>query len=332
MATLQNVGSLAKSNTNNTKVKFSVVLQSDAAKNLINSAIQDPQRRVNFTANILSVVANDTALQNCEWGTVLSGALVAEALKLPLSPALGQAYLVAYADRKNNRIVAQFILGYKGFLTLAIRSGNYKKINVFAIKEGELIKFDPVEEELKINLIEDEEKRESAPTIGYYAMFEYINGFKKAIYWSKKKMELHAKKYSTGYANDLAKGTKYTFWSKDFDGMAYKTMLRQLISKWGIMSVEMEKAYVADQAVIDENNNYTYIDNLPEDENGVVEEMPAIPETNVKKENAKGVVKEAVAEPVKEPIKEPLAGTGTVKVPQQATQTFASFDIEGKNL
>lgn len=295
MASIQNVGSLAKKSTTS-KPKFSVVLQSDGMKNLISSTLQDGRRRTNFIANISSVVANNPALQDCDCGTIISAGLMAESLNLSMSTTLGQTYLVPYLDRKNNRKVAQFLLGYKGFVTLAIRSGNYKKINVLAIKEGELIKFDPLDEDIEVKLIEDEEERENTPTVGYYAMFEYVNGFKKAIYWSKKKMELHAKKYSTGYANDLAKGTQYTFWSKDFDGMAYKTMLRQLISKWGIMSVEMEKAYVADQAVIDENNNFTYIDNQPEeDENGVVEEVETPAPTVAPKQET---VKEESPKPV----------------------------------
>ena len=126
-----------------------------------------------------------------------------------------------------------------------------------AVKEGELVKFDPLNEEIEVNLIEDEEKRENAKTIGYYAMFEYVNGFRKAMYWSRNKMESHAQKYSKGYI--AKKG--YTFWEKDFDGMAYKTMLRQLISKWGVMSVEMQNAIEKDQAVIGEDGNVDYVDN-----------------------------------------------------------------------
>lgn len=109
-------------------------------------------------------------------------------------------------------------------------------------------------------MIEDEEERENAQTIGYYAMFEYTNGFRKAIYWSKKKMEKHAEKYSAGYR--AKKG--YTFWEKDFDGMAYKTMLRQLISKWGIMSIEMQTAISNDMAVIAEDGTPQYVDNVEE--------------------------------------------------------------------
>ena len=155
-------------------------------------------------------------------------------------------------------------MGYKGYIQLAIRSGQYKKLNVLGIKEGELIRFDPLNEEIEVQLIEDEDAREATETVGYYAMFEYTNGFKKAMYWSKKKMEAHALKYSQGYAADKRKGTSWTFWSKDFDGMAYKTMLRQLISKWGIMSIEMQSAIDADMAVINDDGTKDYVDNQPE--------------------------------------------------------------------
>ena len=176
---------------------------------------------------------------------------------------MGQYYLVPYNDKDRGK-VAQFQLGYKGYIQLAIRSGMYKKLNVLAIKEGELIRFDPLNEEIEVNLIEDEEKREGAPTIGYYSMFEYTNGFRKAIYWSKAKMEAHALKYSQGYKKDKEKGTSYTFWSKAFDEMAYKTMLRHLISRWGIMSIEMQQAYEGDMGVIDENGSVSYVDNYEE--------------------------------------------------------------------
>lgn len=149
----------------------------------------------------------------------------------------------------------------KGYIQLAIRSGQYKKLNAMAIKEGELINYDPLNEEIEVRLIEDEIERESAPTIGYYAMFEYLNGFHKAIYWSKDKMMAHANKYSQGFR--ARKG--YTFWEKDFDGMAIKTMLRQLISKWGVMSIEFQKAYEADMGVV-RDDTVEYVDNT-DDEN-----------------------------------------------------------------
>ena len=139
-----------------------------------------------------------------------------------------------------------------------------------AIKEGELVRYDPLNEEIEVNLIDDEEEREKAPTIGYYAMFEYTNGFKKAMYWSRAKMEAHAIKYSAGYAADKRKGNQYTFWSKDFDGMAYKTMLRQLISKWGIMSIDLVTAIDSDMAVINLDGSKSYVE-AEEDMNNYTE-------------------------------------------------------------
>ena len=124
-----------------------------------------------------------------------------------------------------------------------------------------MINYNPLDETLEVKLIEDEEIREQTETIGYYAMFEYQNGFTKTLYWSKAKMEAHAQKYSQAYRSDLQKGNKYSFWSKDFDGMAFKTMLRQLISKWGIMSVDFQTAITNDMAVISENGQPQYVDN-----------------------------------------------------------------------
>lgn len=239
------------------KPKFSVAIQSDMYKNLINQTLGDKDRATRFIASISSAVATNQALQECDAGTILSGALLGESLNLSPSPQLGQYYLVPFNDSKKGCKVAQFQLGYKGYIQLAIRSGQYKKLNVLAIKKGELIKYDPLNEEIEINLIDDEEERENAETIGYYAMFEYTNGFRKSMYWSKSKMEKHALEYSKGYS--AHKG--YTFWEKDFDGMAYKTMLRQLISKWGIMSIDMQQAVEKDMATINTDGTYEYVDN-----------------------------------------------------------------------
>ena len=244
------------------RLGIAAYLSQDAVKNKINEVIggKDGQR---FISAIVSATTANPALQECSNGSILSAAMLGESLKLSPSPQLGQYYLVPFKDKEKGK-VAQFQLGYKGYIQLAIRSGQYKKLNVLGIKEGELIRFDPLNEEIEVQLIEDEDARETAETVGYYAMFEYTNGFKKAMYWSKKKMEAHALKYSQGYAADKRKGTNWTFWSKDFDGMAYKTMLRQLISKWGIMSIEMQSAIDADMAVINDDGTKDYVDNKPE--------------------------------------------------------------------
>ena len=214
------------------------------------------ENRQRFITGVISAVNNNESLKECTNQSILSGALLGESLKLSPSPQLGHYYLVPFND-KNKGKVAQFQLGYKGYIQLAIRSGQYKKLNVLAIKEGELEYFDPLNEEIKINLMIDKwDEREEAETIGYYAMFELTNGFKKAIYWSKKQMENHALKYSSGYK--AKKG--YTFWEKNFDGMAYKTMLRQLISKWGIMSIDMQHAFENDMTFTDDSGHVNYVE------------------------------------------------------------------------
>lgn len=237
---------------------FVAYLNNNAVKEQINNIVGG-RNGDRFISSIISAVNTNQDLQKCTNASIISAALLGNSLNLSPSPQLGQYYMVPFNDKEKGK-VAQFQLGYKGYIQLAIRSGQYKKLNVLAIKEGELIRFDPLNEEIEVNLIQNESAREQAKTIGYYAMFEYTNGFRKAIYWSKEKMENHARTYSPGYAKDLKKGTKWTFWSKDFDGMAYKTMLRQLISKWGIMSIDMQTAMDKDMAVINEDGTHSYVD------------------------------------------------------------------------
>ena len=276
------------------KPKFSVVLQTDTYQKLINNTLGDSERAKRFIASISSAVAINSDLQECDAGTILSGALLGEALNLSPSPQLGQYYLVPFNSKSKGK-VATFILGYKGYIQLAVRSGNYKKINVIEIKEGELKKFDLMNEEIDVQIISDDTVRETTPTTGYYAMFEYLNGFKKAIYWSKEKMIEHADMYSPAFSkkgyellvagkvkeSDLWKYSSH--WYKNFDDMAKKTMLRQLISRWGVMSVEMREAFEKDNAVLYTDGSSNYLDDIPS-----IEENPediVEPESNDKTKN-----------------------------------------------
>lgn len=267
------------------KATFSAFLTKDAVKNQINSIVggKDGQR---FISAIVSAVSVNPALQECDNSTILSGALLGESLKLSPSPQLGHYYLVPFNDKERGK-VATFQLGYKGYIQLAIRSGQYKKLNVMAIKEGELEYFDPLNEDIKISLMVDNwDAREETPTVGYYAFFELTNGFRKAIYWSKKQMMAHADKFSPAFSKDATtikvKGVEKTkvsfadyeagnydpkdswmyssFWYKNFDNMAYKTMLRQLISKWGIMSTEMQQAFSSDMTFENANGTRNYVE------------------------------------------------------------------------
>ena len=277
---------LAPKGKQNQRFGITAYLTQDAVKKQINNVIggKDGQR---FISAIVSAVNTNTALQECTNQSILSGALLGESLKLSPSPQLGHYYLVPYNDKEKGK-VAQFQLGYKGYIQLAIRSGQYKKLNVMAIKEGELEFFDPLNEDIKINLMVDSwDAREEAPTIGYYAFFELTNGFRKAIYWSKIQMMSHADKFSSAFsASGTTIRTRYgekkkvsfadyeagnydpadawmysSFWYRNFDEMAYKTMLRQLISKWGIMSIELQNAIDGDMAVINEDGSKDYVEN-----------------------------------------------------------------------
>lgn len=274
--------------TKQTRTGITAYLNSAAVIENIGQALGETNRQ-RFITGVISAVNNNAQLQECTNQSILSGALLGETLKLSPSPQLGHYYLVPFNDQKKGK-VAQFQLGYKGYIQLAIRSGQYKKLNVIAVKKGELEYFDPLNEEIKIKLMVDRwDEREAVETIGYYAMFELVNGFKKAIYWSKKQMESHALKYSAGFKKDREKGSNYTFWSKDFDGMAYKTMLRQLISKWGIMSIDMQTAFEHDMSYTDESGNINYSE--PEAEEPVIIDMEPTEETAEKTENSDDVAK-----------------------------------------
>lgn len=243
------------------KQKFSVAINSKMYQNLIASTLRDPARARRFSAAITSAVAVNPALQECDAGTILAGALLGESLNLSPSPQLGQYYLVPFKqkakyDRDGNMIrpettTATFVLGYKGYIQLALRSGQYKDLDVMVIKQGEYMGKDPETGKAKFQFIEDDDERETLPTIGYMAYFEYLNGFRKVVYWSKEKMMTHADTFSKAFSRqgyeDLMAGRvpekdmwRYSsFWYKNFDDMAKKTLLRHIISRWGIMSIEM---------------------------------------------------------------------------------------------
>lgn len=283
-----------------TKTGMAAYLTQDAVKKQINSVVGG-KNGTRFISSIVSAVQTTPALQECTNPSILSAALLGEALNLSPSPQLGQFYMVPFDNKKKGCKEAQFQLGYKGYIQLAERSGYYKKLNVLAIKEGELIQYDPLNEEIEVELIDDDVVREETSAMGYYAMFEYENGFRKTMYWSKKKMLAHAEKYSQAFKrNGGAKSLELleqgkipekelwrysSFWFKDFDGMAMKTMLRQLISKWGIMSIDLQNAIDKDMAVIHEDGTTEYVDNQQEQDNVVADqELQEVKEQKEKEE------------------------------------------------
>lgn len=276
-----------------TQPKFSVAIQSDMYKKLINNTLGDPNRANRFIASISSAVATNPNLQQCEAGTILSGALLGESLNLSPSPQLGHYYLVPYKN-KSGVSEAQFQLGWHGYYQLAIRSGQYKDLDVIEIREGEYLGRDKLTGKQKFEFIEDEEERLNKPVVGYLGYFELLNGYRKQIYMSRIEMEKHADTYSKAFnladykklqagqipAKDMWKYSSY--WYKDFDGMAFKTILRRLISKYGVMSIDMQEAYTKDMAVMRENGDYDYVDNPVEETNtteeGEIKEVHSLDE------------------------------------------------------
>lgn len=294
------------------KQRFSVAITTDNYKRLISNTLQDPARAQRFVASITSAVAVNPALQECTPPTIIAGALLGESLNLSPSPQLGQYYLVPFdckmKDRNGNIIYqvdqagnpikdergykvavtekrAQFVLGYKGYIQLAIRSGQYSDIDVTDIREGEYLGKDPQTGKPRFQFIEDDDTRERLPVVGYMGYFEYLNGFRKVLYWSKEKMMAHADKYSPAFsaeayrriqAGQIADKDMWrysSFWYKNFDDMAKKTLLRQLISRWGIMSIEMQRGYVNDSGLIQVKDGEFV--SVPEDQADGLQPEPA---------------------------------------------------------
>lgn len=162
--------------TKKPQTTFASYVKSDAVLANISKTLGSATRGKKFVASIISAVNTNKQLQKCDFATIVSAGIVGDSLNLSPSPQLGHYYMVPFNDTKNNRTVATFQLGYKGYLQLAIRSGQYKKINVVAVKEGELLSYNPFTEDIEVRAITDPLEREKAPTIGYYGMFELTNG------------------------------------------------------------------------------------------------------------------------------------------------------------
>ena len=206
-----------------------------------------------FMSSILTIVRGNSKLRECSADSILAAAGIAAALKLPINPSLGFAFIVPYKGH------ATFQIGWKGFVQLAMRSGQYRTLNSGAVREGQIEDIDFVTGEIiRGEKISDE-------IVGYVAYMELINGFKKSLYMSLDEMQAHAEKYSQSYAYDLRSGRKSSVWSTNFDAMAKKTVLKKLLNNFGIISIDQQSAALAtalqaDQAVITEDG-FRYIDN-----------------------------------------------------------------------
>ncbi len=243
------------------KAKFSEILRDNAT---------------GFTANLAVMVNNSAALSKLQPMSVISAAVISASLNLPLDPNLGFAAIVPYGDK------AQFQIMYKGLIQLAMRSGQYKTIGVTEIYEGELIS----ENRLTGEFVFDFTAKTSDKVIGFAAYFSLLNGFEKTVYWPASQVEGHGKRYSQTYKKGFG------LWKDDFNAMGKKTVLKSLISKWGILSIEMQRAVKFDQGVITNTeteeieyvdiNQHSFDDNEPIEARKVKVDEPANEPANEK--------------------------------------------------
>jgi recombination protein RecT len=269
-------------------------LSAESVKEQFKNALADSAPL--FVASLIDIYASDRNLQECEPGAVIMEALKAATLRLPINKNLGFAYIVPYRNR--GKMEPQMQIGYKGLIQLAMRTGEYRYLNADVVYEGELKGYDKLTGHLDLS-----GEKKSDRVVGYFAYLELLNGFSKAVYWTKEQVIEHAKRFSKAFNSD------YSPWKTDFDAMALKTVLRNLITKWGIMSVEMVQAVDRDieadaQREIAEYANSEVLDI----DDGIVdaefEEVPA-KEQPKKKTKAKSKTKKE-PEPEKESQQETL--------------------------
>lgn len=219
------------------------------------------EKKSSFVNNLTALVANNASLQECEPYTLMFAAMKSTALSLPLDNSLGFAYVIPYKDNKKKVTVAQFQIGYKGLIQLALRTGLFKIINATDVREGEISSRNRLTGEITFNFEEDEQKRLERPVIGFVSYFRLSNGFESTFYMSKEEVEKHAIRYSQTYRSTNSYVKSSSKWSTDFDAMALKTVLKLNLSKNAPLSVELADAINADQSVMREENKYEYVDN-----------------------------------------------------------------------
>lgn len=210
------------------------------------------KRSTSFITSVLQIVASNKLLTDADPSSIYQAAAMAATLDLPLNNTLGFAYIIPYKDRDKGQ-VAQFQLGYKGFIQLAQRSGQFKTLSAAPIYEGQIVEQNPL-----TGYVFDFTKKTSETIIGYASYFELINGFQKMLYMSVAELKAHGKKYSKTFGN------QYGLWNTDFDAMANKTVIKLLLSKFAPLSVDMQRAIITDQAIIKDSEtlNVTYVDNV----------------------------------------------------------------------
>lgn len=246
-----------------------------------------------FLASITTVVQGNAQLKKCSANSIMGAAFIAATYDLPIDSNLGFSAIVPYNESVWNPQTnsydkvprAQFQMMYKGFIQLAIRSGYYEKMNYAVVYEDELKKYNPITGEIEFvtdfSQCTQRDAGDESKVVGYYAWFRLKTGFSQELFMSRAAVDNHAKKYSQAYRYDINKNKKSSKWTTDFEAMALKTVIKLLLSKWGILSVDMQRAIQDDQKVYDEEGNSDYGDNQPD----VIEaqdafEMQEEPESN----------------------------------------------------
>ena len=246
-----------KVNVNDLNLKG--LLNTDTMKQKFDNVLQD--KAAGFTTSLLNLVSNDKNLSKCEPMSVATSAMVAATLDLPIDRNLGYAWIIPYGNK------ATFQLGYKGYIQLAQRSGQYLSLNVIEVYEGELKTWNRLTEEFEF----DSSARTSNAVIGYVGHFKLVNGFEKTVYWTKQEIEAHRQRFSKSG----------NIWKSDFDAMAKKTVLRNMLSKWGVLSIEMQTAAAKDGTVqvIDEESRELKTAEIIEEDIEVSNNVPIDPDT-----------------------------------------------------
>lgn len=239
------------SNVPTKQVSVKQFFEQDTIKKKFNELLG--KRSSSFITSVLQITASNDLLKNADPITVYQAAAVSATLDLPLNNNLGFAYIVPFRNTKLNKTEAQFQLGYRGYIQLAMRSGQFKTISVSPIYEGQLVEENPL-----TGFEFDFKKKTSDKIIGYAAYFKLINGFEKTLYSSIEEVTAHAKKYSQTFKKGFG------LWKDDFNAMACKTVLKMLLSKYAPLSVEMQTAVTSDSAVIREDGKVDYVDNSNE--------------------------------------------------------------------
>lgn len=248
------------------------------------------EKSASFMNNMVALVANNRALQPCKPASIMYVGLKATALGLPLDQNLGFAYAIPYKDNKAGETVAQFQMGYKGFIQLALRTGQFSTINATDIREGEISSINRLTGEITFTDVPD---RAGRKIVGYAAFFRLTNGFRKTLYMSVEEITEHAKRYSQTFKSEYTR--KSSKWTTDFDAMATKTVIKLLLSKYAPLSVEMQElreAITADQASFNDNGEIDYIDGVGAEEISAeaVQEVVHEQKDEMKEKDTKAVV------------------------------------------